>query len=237
MRLEVRGFSKRFGGVRALNGVSSHLAEGEVLGLIGPNGSGKTTFVNCISGLHVADDGELLLEGQSISALGRVERARLGIARTFQNLRLFHQLSVWENVAVPLRGGTAAGSRAARVVEDLLRRLQLQDVVSEPVSNLPYGVQRRVELARALVARPKVLLLDEPAAGLNEEETERLSRHITWITDDLGCSVVLVDHDMALVRRSCHRVQVLDEGREIFEGSPEDALTRPEVVEAYLGVE
>jgi branched-chain amino acid transport system ATP-binding protein len=236
VRLEVTGVVKRFGGVTALAGVDLALDDGEILGLIGPNGSGKTTLVNCISGALAIDEGEIALAGRPISRAGRVRRARAGIARTFQNLRLFRDLTVRENVAVGVNA-TRRARRAAPDVEALLARLRLTDCSREVVSSLPYGRQRRVEIARALAGSPTVLLLDEPAAGLNDSETGELLALLREIRTQDGCSLVVIDHDMNLVIEVSDRVQVLDGGRVIYDGPPREALKQPHVVEAYLGLE
>jgi ABC-type branched-subunit amino acid transport system ATPase component len=236
VQLEVTGVVKRFGGVTALDGVDLALDDGEILGLIGPNGSGKTTLVNCISGALAIDEGEIALAGRSIARAGRVRRARAGIARTFQNLRLFRDLTVRENVAVGVNAARREGC-AAPDVEALLARLRLADCSREVVSSLPYGRQRRVEIARALAGSPAVLLLDEPAAGLNDAETEELLVLLREIRTQDACSLVVIDHDMNLVIEVSERIQVLDGGRVIYDGAPREALKQPHVVEAYLGLE
>ena len=211
------------------------VGEREVLGLIGPNGSGKTTLVNCISGVLEIDGGEIALRSRRVTRASRPRRARAGLARTFQTPRLFAELTVRENVAVGL---TALGRRRGRGdrVEPLLERLGLQDLSRQVVSSLPYGHQRRVEIARALAGEPTVLLLDEPAAGLNDAETAELRELLREIRGD-GCSILVIDHDMSLIMGVSDRIQVLDEGRVIFTGAPEEAFKQKDVVEAYLGTE
>ncbi len=211
------------------------VGEREVLGLIGPNGSGKTTLVNCISGVLEIDGGEIALRSRRVTRASRPRRARAGLARTFQTPRLFAELTVRENVAVGL---TALGRRRGRGdrVEPLLERLALQDLSRQVVSSLPYGHQRRVEIARALAGEPTVLLLDEPAAGLNDAETAELRELLREIRGD-GCSILVIDHDMSLIMGVSDRIQVLDEGRVIFTGAPEEAFKQKDVVEAYLGTE
>jgi ABC-type branched-subunit amino acid transport system ATPase component len=226
---------KRFGGVTALAGVDIELDEGEILGLIGPNGSGKTTLVNCISGVLRIDEGRICLQERNITKAARRRRARAGLARTFQTARLFAELSVRENVEI---GSNAVGGSRAEVrhrLESLLRRLELADLSRQVVTSLPYGYQRRVEIARALVAAPQVLLLDEPAAGLNDLETSDLRRLLLEIRKEQPCAIVVIDHDMNLIMNVSDRVQVLDEGRVIFIGAPQDAFKQQGVVEAYLG--
>ncbi len=235
MILQETGIAKHFGGATALAGVDLELGEREVLGLIGSNGSGKTTLVNCISGVLPIDGGSVVLDGRDLTKSSRVRRSRSGIARTFQTPRLFRELTVDENVSV---GANAVGrsARSRERIEALLGRLGLFEMRREVVARLPYGYQRRVEIARALAGGPTVLLLDEPAAGLNDTETAELLELIIEIRTEHACAAVLIDHDMALVMRASDRVQVLDEGKVIFVGAPEDAFTQTDVVEAYRGV-
>ncbi|MBS1882956.1 MAG: ABC transporter ATP-binding protein [Actinobacteria bacterium] len=235
MVLTATGIVKRFGGETALGGVDLELGELEILGLIGPNGSGKTTLVNCLSGFFRFDAGVITHQGREVTKASRVRRARAGISRTFQTPRLFKELTVDENIAI---GSNAAGRRTTAErdhVEALLARLGLFDMRREVVSQLPYGYQRRVEIARALASRPSVLLLDEPAAGLNDAETAELLELILEVRHEHNCAAVLIDHDMALVMKASDRVQVLDEGKVLFVGAPDDAFKQKDVVEAYLG--
>lgn len=228
---------KHFGGVTALAGVDLEVGEGEILGLIGPNGSGKTTLVNCVSGVLRIDEGEIRLEGRKLNRASRTRRARAGIARTFQSPRLFSELSVRENVEVGVNALAHRGPSAARrSVDSLLDRLELMNLSRQVVSSLPYGYQRRVEIARALVANPRVLLLDEPAAGLNDVETDELRGLLLELRERHDYAIVVIDHDMNLILKVSDRVQVLDDGRFIFAGAPEDAFKQQAVVEAYLGV-
>lgn len=228
---------KRFGGVTALAGVDLELAESEVLGLIGPNGSGKTTLVNCISGVLKVDRGKVLFRDRGMTRASRARRARAGLARTFQTPRLFAELSVRENVAVGLSSLSRRRRSGRDLVDVLLRRLELFDLSRRVVSSLPYGYQRRVEIARALAGRPLALLLDEPAAGLNDLETADLRTLLLEIRGDHDCAIIVIDHDMNLIMNVSDRVQVLDEGRVIFIGAPEEAFNQQHVVEAYLGAE
>ena len=235
--LTVNHIVKRFGGVTALAGVDLELAKGEVLGLIGPNGSGKTTLVNCISGVLESDGGEIVLDGRAITRAARARRARAGLARTFQNPRLFTDLTVRENVAVGLNALAGRRARGHDGVDALLTRLGLAELSRAVVSSLPYGYQRRVEIARALAGRPTVLLLDEPAAGLNDSETAELRDLLHELRRDDEISIIVIDHDMSLIMGVSDRIQVLDEGQVIFMGGPGDAFKQRHVVEAYLGTQ
>jgi ABC-type branched-subunit amino acid transport system ATPase component len=232
MPLEVRGLVKRFAGVTALAGVDLKVSECEILGLIGPNGSGKTTLMNCISGVHQFDEGQVLLHGEDLSRRRDKFRARRGVGRTFQNLKLFTELTVWENVHI---GANASGKRSSAPLSDWIDLLNLNPVIDSVVKSLPYGYQRRVELARALAGSPKVLLLDEPAAGLNDDETAEFRELVLKIRESLGCAIIMIDHDMNLVTGVSDRIQVLDEGRTLFEGDPKAAFAEQAVVDAYLG--
>jgi ABC-type branched-subunit amino acid transport system ATPase component len=228
---------RRFGGLTALNGVDLDLAEHEILGLIGPNGSGKTTLVNCVSGVHSVTAGAVFLDGREITGWSRVRRARAGLARTFQNLRLFKDLTVLENISAA-QGGIRPGYRKrADEAGELTARLGLEAQARSVVSHLPNGTQRRVEIARALAVRPRVLLVDEPAAGLNDAETKELRQLLSDVRDEFACSILLIDHDMSLVLRVADRVQVLDEGKSIYIGRPDEAFKQTRVVEAYLGIQ
>lgn len=233
--LQISGLVKRFDGVTALDGVDLTLARGEILGLIGPNGSGKTTLVNCVSGVIKADTGEIALEGRSLGGRKREQRASGGMARTFQTPRLFWALTVRENVLAGTNAAGIEGAQRTERAEELLALLELGDVTRAVVSSLPYGVQRRVEIARALAGSPSVLLLDEPAAGLNDGETARLLELLRRLRAEGSVAILVIDHDMNLIMQASDRVQVLDEGRVIFGGGPDEVFEQPQVVEAYLG--
>jgi ABC-type branched-subunit amino acid transport system ATPase component len=245
--LEARGVSKRFGGVQALQGIDLAAAGGEVHGLIGPNGAGKSTLLGCITGVYAIDDGTVAFRGRAIDRLPVHRRARLGIARTFQKIRLARELSVFENVAAGLAATHGTGLAAllrlfrplssAEIAGPVMRALDIAGIAGEagaPVSSLPYGKRHFVELARALVADPAVVLLDEPASGLTAAERRRLSDTVGALAA-AGAAVILVEHDLLLVGEVCDRVTVLDYGRRIFTGTPADAQRDPEVVRAYLG--
>ena len=248
--LSVEGVTVRFGGVTALDGVRFQVAPRQICGLIGPNGAGKTTLFNCISRLYEPSVGEILFEGRPLSRIRRHEIAELGVARTFQNLALFSTLSVRENVRVGAharaRGGFLANAfslplarRAEREIADLADQLigecRLESVADRLVGELPFGVKKRVELARALAISPKLLLLDEPAAGLNHEEVDALASEIVRLRDERQLSVLLVEHHMNLVMRISDQVVALDFGRLIADGTPGEVRTHPDVIRAYLG--
>jgi branched-chain amino acid transport system ATP-binding protein len=233
--LTIQGLCKYFVGLRALDGVSFTLSRGEILGLIGPNGSGKTTLINVVTGLLPPTSGQVFVDGFEITNKKPYQIAHAGLGRTFQTIRLFRELTVRENVEVAAvsmglsRG--AARERAAEVFEEI----GISRWADMRASALPYGLERRVEIARALATQPRFLFLDEPAAGLNEDECEELLQVLAAIPSNKNLGMLIVDHDMRLIMRLCHRLHVLNFGKTIGEGTPEEVRKIPAVLEAYLG--
>src|SRR4030088_3382931 len=250
--LRVRDVYVRFGGVVALDRVSIDLNRGEILGLIGPNGAGKTTLFNCISGVLQPDAGQIIFEGRSLRFVPPHERARRGIARTFQNLQLWGSMTVLENLSVPMDAlgrrstlGDAVGNPPSQYAERatieraraILHVLDLDQPAPPPAGALPAGIQRRVEIARALAMKPRLLLLDEPAAGLDAPDTLRLAELLHAVRERVHASMLLVDHDMSLVMPVCDYVYVLDFGKVLAKGRPSAVRDDPKVIAAYLGEE
>jgi branched-chain amino acid transport system ATP-binding protein len=250
--LELRGVEKIFGGLRAVHDVSLAVESGSIFGLIGPNGAGKTTLFNVITGVYTPERGSILFAGKGIAGLRPAAIAALGVARTFQNIRIFRTMTVEENVMVAghhlhtanildamLRSrrydhDEHALSKRAR---ELLDILGLAELAGETAGSLPYGSQRRLEIARALMLSPALLLLDEPAAGMNSQEAQTLNEQIRFLRDQLGLTVVLVEHNMAVVMNVCDKIHVVDHGETIAEGTPAEVKVHPKVLAAYLGEE
>ncbi|MDJ0817225.1 MAG: ABC transporter ATP-binding protein [Desulfobacterales bacterium] len=233
--LEVHNVTKDFGGLRANSDISFSMEKGELVGLIGPNGAGKTTLFNCISGLHRVTSGRIVFEGEDITDLKAYQVARRGLARTFQVYAASGDLNVAENVMVGCFMRTRSRSAAKKRADEILSFLKLQDVSDYLVSELPVAAQKRVTMATALGSDPRILLLDEVAAGLNPSEIEEILASIKHIHDDLGITVMLIEHVMELVMKISDRVIVLDSGRKIAEGHPGQIAKDPAVIKAYLG--
>ena len=234
-QLVVQNMTKTFEGLRALDDVSLRVGKGEILGLIGPNGSGKTTLINVVTGVLPPSAGRVFASDLEITGLPSFKVARAGVARTFQTVRLFRDLTVWENVEVAALSVGKPRGAARALAEAAITELGLEDWRGQLASILSYGDNRRVEVARALAMAPDFLLLDEPAAGLNEEESDELLNILAPIPENRDLGMLVIDHDMHLIMRLCHRIHVLNYGRTIAEGSPEEVRQIPEVVEAYLG--
>ena len=248
--VEAREISKSFGGVQAVTRVSLDVTKGDIVSVIGPNGAGKTTVLNMISGFYHPDSGRIALEGRDVTDLSPSHIAALGVARTFQNIALFRGMTVLDNLMlgrhVHMRSGVlssfiywglAQKEEVAhrRRVEDIIDFLKIQDLRRRPTGSLAYGLQKRVELGRALALDPKVLLLDEPMGGMNQEEKEDMARFILDVNEEWGTTIILIEHDMGVVMDISDRVAVLDMGQKIAEGTPDEVRANPAVIKAYLG--
>ena len=248
--LDIQNISLRFGGVKALTDISFNVREHEVRAIIGPNGAGKSSMLNCINGVYTPQEGSITFRGQTFDHMDSHEVAKMGIARTFQNLALFKGMSVLENIMTgrnlrmksnmllqALRIGPAEKEEVTHreKVEHIIDFLEIQAYRKTPVGQLPYGLQKRVDLGRALALEPEVLLLDEPMAGMNVEEKQDMCRFILDVNDEFGTTIVLIEHDMSVVMDISDRVVVLDYGKKIGDGSPDEVRNNEEVISAYLG--
>ena len=249
--ISFKDVSLSFGGVKALNNVSFDIEKGSLFAIIGPNGVGKTSLFNCISGIYKPTSGIVEYNGETIEGMRPDEIANMGVARTFQNIELFENMTVLDNILIGAHRhidyGSVAGIlygpsvrkkelEARKIAEDIIDFLEIEEYRFSFILSLPYGIQKRVELARALAMRPEVILLDEPAAGMNNEETEDIARFILDIHEELNITTVLVDHDMNMVMDIAEYVVVMDFGQKLFQGLPKDATSNKQVIEAYLGV-
>ena len=250
--LDVKKLTKNFGGLTAVGDVTMHLNEGELVGLIGPNGAGKTTLFNLLTGVYEPSEGTVSLDGTILNGMKPYKIASLGLSRTFQNIRLFKEMTVLDNVLIGMANQTSPHLLASflrlpkyyqseeelrQKALDLLAIFNLETEADTLAKNLPYGQQRRLEIVRALATKPKILFLDEPAAGMNPQETAELTELIRKIKDEFNITIMLIEHDMSLVMEVTERIYVLEYGRLIAQGTPDEIKTNPRVIEAYLGGE
>jgi branched-chain amino acid transport system ATP-binding protein len=248
--LEIKSLTHRFGGLQALTDINLTLEKGEIQGLIGPNGAGKTTVFNLVSGFYVPSEGEILVRGARINGLKPHEIAAMKIGRTFQNIRLWNEMTVLDNIRISRHyqlGYNAADvlfhtrrykereREITRRAEELLEIFKLSDMAREYPRNLPYGIQRRVEIVRALSLEPELLMLDEPAAGLSTSDVGDLIDYIKWIHEKFNLTIWMIEHQMEVIMTLCRKIQVIDFGREIAQGNPDEIRGNPEVIKAYLG--
>ncbi len=248
--LEIKDLTHRFGGLTAVSNLNFDIKKGEIVGLIGPNGAGKTTVFNLVSGFYVPSEGDVLYKGERINGLKPHQIASRQIGRTFQNIRLWSDMTVLDNIKISQHYRLGYGlwdallhnrkykereKELERVARELLEEFQLADLADEMPKNLPYGVQRRVEIARALSLQPDLLMLDEPAAGLSSADVVELIHYIRWIKENFDLTIWMIEHQMQVIMTLCSRIKVIDFGRELMTGTPDEVQSNPEVIKAYLG--
>ncbi len=233
--LRLDSISKKFGGVKAVSQVSLELSDGDVLGLIGPNGAGKSTLINLITGLLTPDEGQIYLSNLNITSKKPFERARLGLARTFQNLRIYPNLSVGQNIEVASISSNYSSRTMNFDLDKIMNIFDLDDKIDLASEELSYGHLRRLEIVRALALNPLVLLLDEPAAGMNENETKELSNSLKWVQNNIACAIIVIDHDLKFIMGVCDKITVMNMGEVIASGKPNEISNNKRVKEAYIG--
>ncbi len=233
--LRLDSISKKFGGVKAVSQVSLELSDGDVLGLIGPNGAGKSTLINLITGLLTPDEGQIYLSHLNITSKKPYERARLGLARTFQNLRIYPNLSVGQNIEVASISSNYSFRNMNFDLDKIINIFDLEEKIDLASEELSYGHLRRLEIVRALALNPLVLLLDEPAAGMNENETKELSNSLKWVQNNIACSIIVIDHDLKFIMGVCDKITVMNMGEVIASGKPNEISNNKRVKEAYIG--